>query len=125
MIEQRKHVRFPLEHDTFAALGNEYDRVGRVIDMSMGGLSFEYIIGENIKLNSTKIDIFLIGNIFHLYNISCKIIYDIKIHEPYVNSNYIKTLTTKRCGLKFSKLSKDDLLHLKLFIENYSSQFSG
>ena len=125
MIEQRRYARFFLEHDTFAALGHEYNKVGKVIDMSVGGLSFEYIVGKDIQQNQTKLDIFLSGNIFHLHNIPCKIIYEITIHEPHVNNSFIKILTTKRCGLEFSQLSEDDFLHLKLFIENYSSQFSG
>lgn len=125
MIEQRKHIRFLLEQAAFASLGSEYNRIGKIIDMSMGGLSFEYIVGEKIKLNTTKLDIFFIGNVFHLYNIPCKIIYDIKIHVPHVNSSFIKILTKNRCGLKFNKLSKDEFLQLKLFIENNSGIFSG
>ena len=54
MIEQRRYARFFLEHDTFAALGHEYNKVGKVIDMSVGGLSFEYIVGKDIQQNQTK-----------------------------------------------------------------------
>jgi hypothetical protein len=125
MIEQRRYARFSLEHDTFAALGTEYYRVGKVIDMSIGGLSFEYIVGKDIQSNSTELDIFLTGNIFHLHNIPCKIIYEITIHEPHVNNSFIKILTTKRCGLEFNNLSEEDHWHLRLFIENNSIKFSG
>jgi c-di-GMP-binding flagellar brake protein YcgR len=123
MIEQRRYARFFLEHDTFAAFGQEYNKVGKVIDMSIGGLSLEYIVGENIKQNPTKIDIFSIGDIFHLYNMPCKIIYEITIHEPHVNNSNIEILTTKRCGLKFKNLSENAYCQLKLFVENNSIKF--
>lgn len=112
-----------LQQNAIAALGSEYSRVGKVLDISLGGLAFEYIIGEQIVLNSTKLDIYLVGNIFHLSNIPCRIIYDIQIHMPYVNNNLIKVLTNNRCGLKFDKLSRDESLQLKLFIENDSEKF--
>lgn len=118
MIEKRKHARFLPEQDTFAALGQEYSKVGKVIDMSRGGLAFEYIVGEEKKLKQTKLDIFLIGDIFQLYNIPCKIVYDISIHVSHVNNSFIEALTTKRCGLSFYKLSKDDSLYLQLLLQN-------
>jgi hypothetical protein len=124
MIEKRKNSRFILEHDTYAALGNEYNRVGKVIDISFGGLSFEYILSKKIENNVTKLDIFSFGNIFHLYNFSCKIVYNIDVNIPYVNNSFGKIFTTKRSGLKFNKLSDDDFLQLKLFIESYSDFYS-
>ena len=125
MIEKRRYARVSLEYDTFAALGDEYNRVGKVIDIGLGGLSIEYIVGEKITHNFTKLDIFSFGNIFHLYNLSCNIIYDIDINVPYVNNSYVTILTTKRSGLKFYELSNYDFLQLKLFIENNSKIFSG
>jgi hypothetical protein len=44
-------------------------------------------------------------------------VYDIKIHVPHVNNNFIKILTTKRCGVEFGELSDDNLAKLKLFLQ--------
>ena len=95
-----------------------------MIDISFGGLSFEYIISKEIENNLTTLDIFSIGNIFHLYNYSCKIVYNIDVNIPYVNNSFSRYFTTKRSGLKFNQLSDDDFLQLKLFIENYSDYYS-
>ncbi|MEE8416798.1 MAG: response regulator transcription factor, partial [Desulfobacterales bacterium] len=44
--EKRRHVRFNAPENLFAALGNPVQKVGKVKDISMGGLAFEYIPGE-------------------------------------------------------------------------------
>lgn len=117
MIEHRKHVRLLPPTNTFAALGNNYSRVGKVKDISLDGLSFEYLSGESTSVDSSRVDIFLVGSIFHLYNVPCEMVYDIKVHELHEDNNYIKMLTTKRCGIKFKKMSKDDFAQMTLFLE--------
>jgi hypothetical protein len=125
MIDKRRYARVSLEDDSFAALNDGCHRVGKVIDISLGGLSIEYIVGKKIASNFTKLDIFSFGNIFHLYNLPCNIVYDIDINVPHVHNSFVSVLTTKRSGLEFYELSKDDFLQLKLFIENNSIKFSG
>jgi hypothetical protein len=116
-VEHRKYARYLPQNNAFAALGSKYTRVGKIIDISLGGLAFDYISGEYSGQNSSRVDIFLVGNVFHLYNLPCKMVYDIKIHVPHVNNNFIKILTTKRCGVEFGELSDDNLAKLKLFLQ--------
>ena len=124
IIEHRKHLRLLPPPNTFAALGNNYSRVGKVKDISLDGLSFEYLSGECTEINSSQVDIFMVGNVFHLYNVPCRMVYDIQVHVPHVNNNYIKILTTKRCGLKFKEISEDDLAQLRLFLEAHAIKIS-
>jgi hypothetical protein len=121
MIEHRRYTRLSPPANTFAALGSKYVKVGKVKDISLGGLSFEYICGEGTNQNSSQVDIFVVGNVFHLYNVPCKMIYDVQIHVPHVNNNFVKILTTKRCGLQFKELPEDNLVQLKLLIESYTN----
>ena len=58
--EQRKHDRFIPKENAFAALGRKYTRVGKIKDISVGGLAFEYIAGEESNNNASEIDIFLV-----------------------------------------------------------------
>ena len=95
--------------------------VGRIKDIGFGGLAMEYIVGEESHNNSTKVDIFLTGDVFHLYNVPCSLIYDIEIHVPHVNNKYVKILTTKRCGLQFSQFTEDDMEQLELFLEAHTN----
>lgn len=119
-MEKRKQIRFIPPPNTFAALGRNYTRVGKVKDMSLGGLSFEYIAGEASDLSNDKVDIFLVGSVSYLHNIPCKKVYDIEIYVPHVNNSFIKILTTKRCGVQFQNLSGIKKNQLKLFLEAHS-----
>lgn len=123
MIEHRRYSRHLPPVNTFAALGEEYAKVGKVKNISLGGLSFEYICGEDITQNSSQIDLFVVGNFFHLYNVPCKMIYDIQIHVPHVENHFTKILTTNRCGIQFKVLSDDVLVQLKLFLNICSDEY--
>ena len=46
MVERRKHARFFSPENAFAALGRNYTKVGKIKNISLGGLAFEYIAGE-------------------------------------------------------------------------------
>ena len=98
MAERRKHARFLPNENAFAALGENYIKVGKIKNISAEGLSFEYIAGEEVHIDSKKVDVFVIGNLFHLHNLPCKIIYDVDYHVPHVNNAYVKIRTAHRRG---------------------------
>jgi hypothetical protein len=119
-IEQRKYPRFSVQNHTFAALGSEFEIVGKVNDISIKGLSFSHL-SKNIEAgsnsDSSRVDIFLSKNNFYLANVHCKIVYDI----PKYISNKSHSVMTYRCGLYFGKLSKIQSKLLELFLENYTT----
>ena len=55
IIEQRKYARFLSLSQAFAALGSTYTRVGKVKNISLGGLAFEYITGEETNSNFSQV----------------------------------------------------------------------
>lgn len=124
-VEQRKNLRLLPEENAFAAIGCKYARVGRIKDIGLGGLAMEYIVGDDTKNNSSQVDIFLTGNVFHLYNLPCRLVYDIEIHVPNVNNKYVKILTTKRCGVHFLELNEDDLAQIKFFVQNHTKKIAA
>jgi len=120
-IEQRKYPRFSVQNHTFAALGSEFEIVGKVNNISIKGLTLSYLC-ESIKAPSdrsfSQVDIFLSGNSFHLHKVLCKIVYDIQDPKSKNNDSIMK----RRCGLQFDKLSKSQSELLELFIENYATE---
>jgi hypothetical protein len=118
--EQRKHNRFIPKENAFAALGRKYTRVGKIKDISLGGLAFEYITEEEFNEDLSQIDIFLVGTEFHLYKVPCKMIYNIEVHVPQINNKLVKIFTTKRCGVQFKKLTKDLTALIKFFIRYHT-----
>ena len=121
-IERRQYARYLSHRNAFAALGRQYSIVGKIKNIALGGLAFEYIGGDSPDEDTCEADIFIVGNVFHLHNIPCRIIYDYDVYVPYVNSSYVKKLTTKRCGLKFERLSKEMTTQLILFLEAHTQE---
>lgn len=116
--ERRQSVRHRVVDDAYAALGNTYSKVGKIINISIGGLAFDYITGESNTKEAEILDIFLSNNHFDLYNLRCKIVYDIALEVPKVRSKFMDLLTTRRCGVKFMKLPEARRKKLQAFVDS-------
>ena len=118
-IKKRRYQRFSVQDDAFAALGNDFDKIGRVNDISIKGLALSYL-SERVKVGSysddSEVEIFLTGNRFYLHNVPCRVVYD--IIDP--KSDKIYRIMTRRCGLHFGELSKNQSELLELFLKNYT-----
>ena len=119
-IEKRKYQRFTPQGNAFAALGQRYTRVGRIKDLSLGGLAFEYISAVDEDRNFSRIGIFLIGDVFHLQEIPCEVIYDNLQPVSKRNLDSIKLSPNKRCGVQFGTLTEDYLAQINFFLESYT-----
>jgi hypothetical protein len=117
--ERRKFMRFLAQGTAFAVLRPHFTKLGKIKDISEGGLAFEYIAYERQKENSSGIDIFLSDNGFYLGRIPCKIRYDIKIAERYQTST--DRIERRRCGLQFGELTEEQAAQLKFFLKNHTT----
>jgi hypothetical protein len=120
-IEQRKFPRFSVQDQTFAALGSEFETVGKVNDISIKGLALSYLCESNktgFVTDFSQVDIFLSGNSFHLPKVLCEIVYDIQDSQSIKDNIIIK----RWCGLHFGKLSKNQSEQLELFLKNYTTE---
>ncbi len=119
--EQRQHVRRYPSDNVYVALGEGYARVGRMYDMSKGGLSFEYIVYEEETPEKVqKIDIFISKDEFHLSGVPCEVIYDIHVTAP-TSSLFTSNIISKRCGVRFTGLSTG----LENQIDTFMSMHTG
>jgi hypothetical protein len=114
--EQRRYIRFLTKRKTYAALRSGFDKVGKVIDISIKGLAFSYIIEDSPMEKIFQVDIFQSENGFYLSNIPCRVIYDI----PNTNSGYDLFIQPRRCGLCFGNLSKKQEEELLFFLRRYT-----
>jgi len=116
----RAHKRYVLKKNAFAALGRGITMVGRINDISKGGLSFEHISNLDLQEPHAEIvDIFLPGNEFYLADIPCTKVYDIPVHT---GSVFAPSLVTKRCGIKFNSLTDSQLEQLEHFLKLHAEQ---
>jgi c-di-GMP-binding flagellar brake protein YcgR len=111
--EKRKRKRFTVGSETFAAFirPDEPIVVGRIMDISRGGLAVHYLGSGKVGEVSTKIRIF--GPNLHPTNrIECKIVYDEAFTEESTN-----VLSVRRCGLKFSQIAQFQSAKLQSLIQ--------
>ena len=120
-IDRRRYKRFLADDNTYAALGRDYLKVGKVHNISINGLSFEYL---NNKLDSSEgvlqLSLFVTNNGFHQSGIQCKVIYDYPIR--YENSNAFGNIQKNRCGVCFLSLTQALKERLNIFIQQYTNE---
>ena len=119
-IERRKYVRFMAKENSFAALRNGFKKVGKINDISVGGLAFSYL-GEITEVDSTgnpsHIDIFNSKDGFYISNMPCSVVYETPDSTP-DEGLFIRM---SRCGFQFGELNGSQLEQLELFMENYTT----
>lgn len=115
-------MRYEALENAFAALGLKYSRVGKIKDISAGGMAFEYIARKEKVQNASQVDIILADNTFHISNLACKVVYDIVVHVPNVDSKLVDLLATRRCGVRFGSLSVESRRKLRVFLANQAHE---
>jgi len=119
-VERRRHIRFLAQDNAFAALRTAFTKVGRIKNISIGGLAFEYITDEESDQGGSEVDVFISGNSFHLPRVPCTVVYDIPARSPFGNGMFFQTFFSKQCGLEFGGLTKDEMEQLNLFLEKHT-----
>src|SRR4030042_2246125 len=115
--EQRKNIRFLVKNNIIVALRNGSTKIGKVKDISMGGLSFEHIYDEPLNLEPLKREVFLWVNEFSLSKIACRVVYDIPMGTPPEYKSLHIHFITRRCGVQFETLSEDQSTQLDFFLK--------
>ena len=113
-VERRKHKRFQIRKGGFVGLGPYFGKVGPIIDVSIGGLGFRYIGSE--ETNGSYLDIFLADDDFYLRNVRFKTIWDFKTVDETLSSS----VTMRRRGVQFKKLTDHQRSQLEYFIKNHT-----
>jgi hypothetical protein len=110
--DRRKEKRFDVKGRAFVAVGPHFDKVGPIIDVSMGGLAFHYLaIGK--QKGGLSADIFMTNRDFFVGYIPFDIIRDSEVskaHPPGI-------ATMRRCSLRFRDLTQSQASKLRYFIE--------
>ena len=122
--ERRKLTRFWVEENAYITLGVTLPRIGRIIDISRGGLSFEYhadylrdktdriILDENFS----EANIYVLRNGFSLSDLPCLVVYDV-VEYILANSFIVK----KRCGVEFREITDNQAMLLRNFLADHTT----
>ncbi len=114
--ERRQFRRFLADDRTFACLRPHFTKLGKIKDISRGGLAFEYLYNKGCKEDPSEMDIFLSGDRFYLPKMPCRVVYDFQIGEDLI---YMSTFQDRRCGVQFGELTRKQERKLKLFFNNH------
>ena len=119
--ERRQYTRFLAEEDGYAALGANFTKVGKVKDISIGGLAFEYIgCTENCVQDSSRITIFHSHNDFLLPNLACRLIWNLAIPAENDDSQFIRQYAIHRCAIQFGDIAAKQGKQLEFFIDHFT-----
>lgn len=116
--EKRKFKRFKGKEGAYAVFirPEELVNLGRVIDISLGGLCFRYLSTGDMSRECSGIKIFgRDGNFFHIERVECKIVYDLEIP----NGSWAQ-ISTRLCGVEFVNMTGEHKAMLRDFMERFA-----
>ena len=116
--DKRTFDRFLVREYAYAVLRPSSRKVGQIVDISRGGLSFRYpdTGSSNEDVPSLHLDIFLVGVDFHLAKVPFKTVSERTLDIDLPDHS----MTMVQCGVEFDTLTDDQLNRLDILIEEYT-----
>ena len=118
--ERRTNKRFRPQKLTYVALRPEFTKLGKVVDISVGGLCFSYMTQAENGAESElvlDVDLFISGNGYYLPSLACK-----KVHEVVIDQ--ARTLDSgihyRRCGVQFLDLTEKQRDQIGRYLEKHT-----
>ncbi|MBI9083785.1 MAG: PilZ domain-containing protein [Desulfobacterales bacterium] len=125
-VERRIDKRFCPKKLTYVALRPEFTKLGKVIDISVGGLCFNYMAKSEQDGDASEIvldvDLFISGNGYYLPSLSCK-----KVHEVVADPARAAAggMHNRRCGVQFLDLTDEQQGQIDQYLETHAEGLEG
>jgi len=116
-VERRKNKRYKAVEGAYAAISPNSHKLGQIIDISMGGLSFKYIdtSGETKRQDSLNEEaIFLSSMGYYVGDLPFKIVADYEV----TNAPSFSSMKVRKRHLKFTDLTFKQLFDLDYYLRN-------
>lgn len=120
-IEQRNFTRFPVSEGAMIAFTHAedttyYNNIGQIVDISRGGLAFDYERSPNGEDGVGLVALLgLNKKSFFVKDVPFEIVYDREVLSTQGGVH-----KKNRCGLMFSNLSERQLSQVDAFIDHYA-----
>ena len=119
MNERRKDKRFRAGREAFAVVkGLSRELVGRIKDISLGGLAFSYIDPHAPVPESSRIDILVPEDDFYLDDLPFTRVRDVEL----AGDSSPGTIALRRQSLRFLRLTPAQIAQLADLIQRRSSE---
>jgi hypothetical protein len=120
-VERRKHKRYKAVEGAYAAISPNSHKLGQVIDISMGGLSFKYIdtISDDADFEQPPEEtIFLSSMGYYVGDLPFKTISDYEV----TNAPSFSSMKIRKRHVQFTDLSFKQLFDLDYYLRNNVSE---
>lgn len=120
-IERRRSKRFKAVEGAYAAISPNSNKLGQIIDISMGGLCFKYIDTENeseIKEKRNKESIFLSSMGYYVGDLPFQTICDYELTD----TPSFSSMKVRKRHVKFTDLTFKQLFDLDYYLKNNVSE---
>ena len=115
-IERRKHKRFKVRERVFVEVSVIPIKVGEMIDISMGGLSFQYLANGYISPKILEIKINYMPNGFSSEMMTVQTAWD----DVYIPIFWTGNIKTRQRGVCFEQLNESQKSQIEHLIVNYT-----
>ncbi len=116
-LERRRHERFNTKDVAFAILRTDVDEeLGQIINISLGGLAFQYFVGNRELRKAEKLDVILAENGLHVDNIRYHVVEDYEL----VNELPFTSITKREQRVYFDSLTDDQKAGISGFIKEHT-----
>ena len=117
MAERRQHPRYPVREGEFEVFSRASSIMGKLDNISQGGLAFYYSPVEGRRTEPETIDIMARNSDpFFLPSVACRTMYDI---STLAEDRTFTGAATRLTGVQFFKLDEEQEQKLALFIKKY------
>ncbi|NOX32639.1 MAG: PilZ domain-containing protein [Deltaproteobacteria bacterium] len=121
-VERRKNKRYKAVEGAYAAISPHSHKLGQIIDVSMGGLSFKYIDTSSddteTEQNLPEETIFLSSMGYYVGDLPFKTIADYEV----TNAPSFSSMKVRKRHVQFTDLSFKQLFDLDYYLRNNVSE---
>ncbi len=117
VTERRKHQRFDAKDVAFAILrADQEEELGQIVNISLGGLVFQYFIGNREFQKANRLDVLLADSGLHVENIEFHVVDDYEL----VNELPFSSITKREQRVLFSGLTDAQKEGIESFIRRHT-----
>ncbi len=120
-VERRKNKRYKAVEGAYAAISPNSHKLGQIIDVSMGGLSFKYIDTVNDDSDNDSLQeetIFLSSMGYYVGDLPFKTVSDYEL----IDAPSFSSMKVRKRHVQFTDLSFKQLFDLDYYLRNNVSE---
>ena len=112
--ERRQSKRIKIKDDAFVTRNTAKDKLGRIVDISSGGLAYHYISSTDLPEVFEKIGIWAVLDDVHLNDIQIQTVSDMEVEYD----NPFHHILLRRRGIQFEVLTDEQKAQLESMIQS-------